>query len=135
MTPRLLLALTTIALGFATIAVLLMPNPGTRTATPAALSQAAHEAHAGGTAVSTTLDATADAAFLADLFEGQATDMPAQQITDLITTAHRICDLPQTRPDWIASLTAPGPHPLTADEAGKVYDVAIAAYCPQHPTV
>jgi hypothetical protein len=61
--------------------------------------------------------------------------MPAQQITDLITTAHRICDLHQTRPDWIASLTAPGPHALTSDEAGKVYDVATAAYCPQHPTV
>jgi hypothetical protein len=135
MSPRLAIAFAAVALGFATIAALLMPNPHTHTTTATQVSEAAQQAHSGGTAVSSTLDATADAAFLADLFEGQATDVPQQQLDDLTAIGHRICDLPQTRPDWIASLTAPGPHTLTTDEAGKVYDVAIAAYCPQRFTI
>lgn len=131
MSPRLFLALTAVALGFAAIAVLLIPNPGTRPVTPAGVSEAAHEAHAGGTGVSSTIDATADAAFLADLFEGAATDLPAQQLADLVAIGHRVCDLGQPRSEWLASLTAPGPHAYTADEAGKILDTATAAYCPQ----
>lgn len=132
MSPRLLLALTAVALGFAAIAALLMPNPGTLTSSPAHLSEAAHEAHSGGTGISSTLDASADAAYLADLFEGAATDLPQQQLDDLIAVGHRICDLPQPRAEWLASLTAGG---YTPDEAGKIIDTATAAYCPGRFTI
>jgi hypothetical protein len=146
MSPRLYLALTAIAAAFAAIALLLMPNPGTRNAAPVHVSEAAHTVHAGGTAVSSTIDSDqatpADAAFLTDLFDG-ATDYTPEQADALTYTAHRICDLlahPEevppgaerpTREAVLASLTAPGPHSYTADEAVKIVDTAEAAYCPE----
>lgn len=131
---RTLLAAT---LGLITIALTVLALTGSPFA--AAPPTAAHTTtpttapHAGGTAVSSTLDSTssADAAFLADLFDGATTDLTAQQAADLTATAHRICDLGQPRADWLAALTAPGPHALTAGEAGKLLDTAEAAYCPQ----
>jgi hypothetical protein len=126
---RLVLAFAAVALGFAALASLLMPNPAAHAAPLAVVAPAAH---AGGTAVSSTLDETdADAAFLADLFDGQATEVSAQQLDDLVAIGHRICDLGQPRAEWLASLTAPGPHAYTADEAGKILDTAHAAYCPE----
>jgi Protein of unknown function (DUF732) len=131
------LALLAVALGVGILAVLLMPNPGANrsTARPVVVEPAAHTVHAGGTAVSSTLDgpttAPADEAFLADLFDGQATDLPAQQIADLTAIGHRICDLGQPRAEWLAALTASGPHALTDGEATKLFDVSIAAFCPE----
>lgn len=134
MSARLALALFVLAAAFGSLVALLVPNPGTNAPRPAPLP-AAHAVHVGGTAVSSTIDAApappADEAFLADLFDGQATEVTAQQRADLVAIGHRICDLTQPRPEWIASLTAPGPHAYTADEAGKILDTAQAAYCPQ----
>lgn len=124
-------ALALLAACIGLIASLLMPNPGTAAhhRPTATVTHAAR--HSGGTAVSSTLDGldAADAAFLADLFDG-ATDYTPAQATDLIGLAHRICDLAQPRTDWLAALTAPGPGQLTTDEAGKLLDTAEAAYCP-----
>jgi hypothetical protein len=129
MSPRLLLALTTIALGFAAIAALLMPNPGTRTSTPAAVSEAAHEAHAGGTAVSTTLDDTRLAAALAP-----ATEIPADRAAELSLAADRICEgLTAEVPVTTIEQTLVAQESLTADEAHRLVEVAATVRC--SPTV
>lgn len=137
MSVRPALALLALAAAFAALASALLPNPGS--AAPAPVVTAAHTVHAGGTAVSSTVD---DGAFLADLFDG-ATDYTPEQATALTYTAHRICDLlshPElippgaeqpTRAAFLDSLTVPGPHALTLDEAGKLIDTAEATYCPQ----
>jgi hypothetical protein len=124
------LALTAAALLLALLATLLLPNPGTRTQAPAPApaSLAAHTAPAGGTGMSAELDARA--AFLADLTDGAATDLTPATADALVSDAHRICDLHQPRADWLAALTAPGPHALTEGEATKLIDTAEAAFCP-----
>jgi hypothetical protein len=139
--PRLplTLAAAVVVAAFGALVLLLVPNPGSNApaahAATIAPAPVAVAVHAGGTGVSSTLDAStrtpADEAFLADLFEGAATDLPAQQLDDLVAIGHRICDLGQPRAEWLASLTAPGPHAYTADEAGKILDTAHAAYCPE----
>jgi hypothetical protein len=128
--PRLKAATMTVLT--AVLAALAVFAHADRPAPAAAHAPAVHVAHAGGTAVSSTLDSSADAdeAFLADLFDGAATDLTPQQAANLTAVAHRICDLDQPRTDWMASLTS-GPHALTEGEAGKLYDTAEAAYCPE----
>jgi hypothetical protein len=125
--------LLTAAAALGLMALLLMPNPGIAahaTPTPASASLAAQAAPAtsGGTGVSAELDARA--AFLADLTDGAATDLDPATADDLVADAHRICDLHQPRADWLAALTAPGPHALTEGEATKLIDTAEAAFCP-----
>lgn len=150
MSARLALAFAAVVAGFAALVVLLVPAPGSSApaahaatvVTPAPVA----EAHAGGTAVSSTLDAgqlaPADAAFLADLFEG-STDYTPEEALFLTEIGHRYCTFVvegqivpgaevQTRDGYLASLTAAGdPHALTLDEATKLLDVSEAAYCPQ----
>jgi hypothetical protein len=124
--------LLTAAAALGLMALLLMPNPGTRTQAPAPApaSLAARTAPAsGGTGVSAELDART--AFLADLMDGAATDLDPATADDLVAVAHRICDLHQPRADWLAALTAPGPHALTDGEATKLIDTAEAAFCPE----
>lgn len=134
-----------LVLGIAALIVLLIPAPGSARHAYSAPAVPAHAVHAGGTAVSSTLDAsTDDAAFLADLFDGAATDLTPGQADALTYTAHRICDLLSnpaavppgaerpTRAAVLASLTV-GPHALTPGEASKLVDTAHAAYCPQAP--
>jgi hypothetical protein len=132
-TARLAAALLVIAAGFAVLTALLMPNPGThttdRTPQPAPAHLVAASAPLGdGTGVSAELDA--DAAFLADLTDGAATDLDPATADGLIATAHRICDSSASRADWLATLTVPGPHALTDGEASKLVDTAQAAFCP-----
>jgi hypothetical protein len=148
--PRLTLtaAVTAVVAGFAALALLLMPAPGSN-APVAHAATVAPEVHVGGTAVSSTIDgeqlAPADAAFLADLFEG-ATDLDEQQTAVLVETAHRVCDLlahPEnvppgaerpTRQAMLDTFTLPTPSATTGwslDEATKFLDTAEAAYCPQ----
>jgi hypothetical protein len=129
------LLLTAAALGL--MALLLMPNPGTAAhaaPTPTSASLAAHtDPASGGTGVSAELDARA--AFLADLMDGAATDLDPATADDLVADAHRICDLHQPRADWLAALTAPGPHALTEGEATKLIDTAEAVFCPEELSV
>jgi hypothetical protein len=131
--PRLKAATMTV-LGVVLTALAVLTHADQPAPAAAAHAPAVHVAHAGGTAVSSTLDGgeepTADADFLVDLFDG-ATDYTAAQAADLIAIAHRVCDLAQPRADWLASLTAPGPHALTEGEATKLVDTAEAAYCPE----
>ena len=104
---------------------------GLSTARPAAASHAAQAAPSQAAQPTQPADGfdARDADFLADLFDGQATDMTPQETTDLLSVAHRICDLGQPRADWLDSLTI-GPHAMTPDEAGKLIDTAEAAFCP-----
>lgn len=130
------LLLLALAACFAALASALMPAEGSARPVPAAVGHvAAPAAHAevyGGTAVSSTLDGlSADRAFFADLFDGAATDLSPAQAAWMVSTAHRMCDLGQPRADWVVSLTVSGPYVLTADEAGKLFDVAHGAYCPE----
>jgi hypothetical protein len=134
MSPRLVLAFAVVALGFAAIAALLIPNPAPRPAQPVpAVAVAAPAAHTGpiygGTNVSADLD---DEAYLADLFDGQETEVTAQRRADLVAIGHRVCDLAQPRSEWLASLTAGG---YTPGEAGKILDTATAAFCPARSAV
>lgn len=125
-----------IALGLAALGMGALAIHGTTPAHAAThAAPAAPAPHTGSPAASSTpQDAqpqpTADAAFFADLFDGQATDLSPEQAADLLATAHRICDLAQPRADWLASMTAAGPHALTDGEATKLYDTSVAAFCP-----
>lgn len=128
------LLLVALAACFAALASALMPTEGSARPVPAPVGHlaapAAHSEVYGGTAVSSTLDElSADRALFADLFDGAATDLTPAQAQWMLTVAHRMCDLGQPRAEWVASLTSSGPYRLTDGEAGKLFDVAHAAFC------
>lgn len=118
------LALITVA-GFAVIAALLLPDPGTRATTPVAVSEAAHEAHTGGTAVSATLDA---AAFVAALAPGA--DLPADRVAELSLAADRTCEgLTAQVPVTVIEQTLTATEQLTVEEAHRFVEVAATVRC------
>jgi hypothetical protein len=130
-TARATALLLTLATALGVMVLLLMPNPATHTGDATPQPAPAHlvtAAHGNGTGVSAELDA--DAAFLADLMDGAATDLDPGTADGLVATAHRICDSAASRADWLATLTTPGPHALTAGETSKLVDSAQAAFCP-----
>jgi hypothetical protein len=135
-------ALVLAAIAAAVIALVVLPST---TSTPARAAQAPAAAAVVAEPVTPAQPAQAlsddDAAFLADLLGHGADATPAEAL-HLTELGRRYCALVvrgdtvpgaerQTRDGWLAGLTLPGPHALTASEAVKLLDTATAAYCPE----
>jgi hypothetical protein len=124
MSARLVLAASAVVAAFAALALLLIPAPGSNAPRPA-ITPAAHVAHAGGTAVSSTI---ADRTFLTAL--APDADLDPATADRLAQTASLVCEgMTANVPLTVIESTLAARQAFTPAEAHRFVEVAATVRC------